>query len=91
MSQVIDELNAIAKRMEKGTAKIEEVDRFKYLSCQQLIINMNIAGTKELVELERAKLNATIDSMAVLLFGEQWKWEPKLIVVNVEKENESLT
>jgi len=88
MSQVIDELNEIAKRMEKGTAKIEEVDRFKYLSCQQLIINMNIDGTRELINLERAKLNETIDSMAVILFGEQWKWEPKLIVVNVEKADE---
>ena len=84
MSQVLDELEEIGAKLADGSATLDEADKFKYLSCQQLIIMLGVKGTKELMELDKVKMITTLDAMALLLFGEQWKFEPNLVAIQAE-------
>lgn len=84
---ILDQMEEIAKKMQNGTATIEEAEKFRYMSCQQIIISLGIKGTAELVKLERSKLNAAVDSIALLMFPGEWKFEPKLVEIDVKTEH----
>jgi hypothetical protein len=79
MSVILERMNELGKKIEKGTASIEETKEFTYLTCQQMIISLGVKGTKGLVELPHSQVLACVDAMATLLFIGEWKSKPSLI------------
>ena len=82
MSVILDQLEDIAKKMQKGTATIEEADKFRFLSCQQIIQGMKIGGTEDLMKKEKAELIPAIDAIAFLMFPDEYEINPKLVEID---------
>jgi hypothetical protein len=85
---ILDKLETLAKKMKNGSATIEEVNEFRFLSCQQMIVSLQVGGTKDLLALDKGQLIPVLDAMGVLMFPDEWKWEPNLVAITAETTNE---
>lgn len=86
MTELIEQVQELAVKMQDGTATLEEVDSYRYLACK-LNTLAKASGTADLIKLEKVDLIAMIDTVATMLFPNDWKCEPSLVEIKNAKED----
>jgi hypothetical protein len=79
---VIDELEKITNDMRNGKVTESQVNKFRMLTVQQMIIDQNVKCGDDLLKLDKANLVSIVDAIGTLLFYPQWEPQTK----NVEAE-----
>jgi hypothetical protein len=79
MSDILKRMNELGAKMQKGTAKERDIMDFHLLFCKQTIAELNVGGTDELAVLPKSTLIVALDSMAMCMWQDAWKWNPQEI------------
>ena len=84
---ILDRMNKIGKKLHNGSAKEKDVTEFHLLFCKQQIRMLGVDSTKALSELDKSTLIAALDSMATIMWPEQWKHDRSVVEIKVDSHD----
>ncbi len=84
MKDLIEAVKKLTKKVQDGSATLEEIDNYRYLVCKLNILTQ-ASGTESLLKLEKTHLIAMVDTVATMLFPNDWDSKPSLVEIKQDE------